>query len=325
MAGYKELFVMSDFKLTTPVMLCIFKRMDTTKKVFAKIREAKPAKLYIVSDAARDNVENEIKRVAAVRDYVEQHIDWDCEVHKNYATSNMGCGNRMQSGISWVFEHEEQAIILEDDCEPDSSFFRYCQEMLEYYKDDEKVLMVSGNNPIGNLYQSEHEYFFSHVPFLWGWASWRRSWKLFDYRLESWKDNKNNPLIRQAFPTRNAYWYYTAEFDNLSTGKYNDVWDYQFMYAGIINNMLCIVPSRSHVRNVGFSEESTHTDSIPDWLDCGMEPVRFPINYRKDIIWEKEFDIKYMSFATKHAKTVKIKSMLGMDVNASILDSLRRR
>jgi hypothetical protein len=316
---------MSDFKLTTPVMLCIFKRLDTTKKVFDKVREAKPEKLYIVSDAARNNIEGEVEKVNEVRDYVEQHIDWDCEVNKNYAKTNMGCGNRMQSGISWVFEQEEQAIILEDDCEPDSSFFIYCQEMLEHYRDDDRILMVSGNNPIGNLYPTEHEYFFSHVPFLWGWASWRRSWNLFDYRLKSWKENKNNPLIRQALPTRNAYWYYTGEFESLSSGKYNDVWDYQFMYAGIINNMLCIVPAKSHVRNVGFSDGATHTNDIPQWLDCSMESVVFPIKFRKDIIWEKEFDVKYMSLSTKQAPIVKIKSMFGLDVNASILDIIRRK
>ena len=155
-----------DFVLKTAVVFCVFKNFDSTKQVFAKIREAKPPKLYIVADAARDRVEGEKEKVEEVRRYIEEHIDWECEVLKNYAESNMGCGRRISSGLDWVFEREEQAIIVEDDCVPELSFFQYCQEMLEYYKDDDRILMVSGNNPYSANYHGKHDYYFSKVLFI---------------------------------------------------------------------------------------------------------------------------------------------------------------
>ena len=126
-------------QLKTPVVLCVFNRLDTTKKVFEKIRDARPERLYIICDAARENRPEEKEVVASVRSYIEKSVNWPCDVRKNYAESNMGCGNRISSGLTWVFSQEEQAIILEDDCVPDTTFFRYCEELLDYYRDNEEI------------------------------------------------------------------------------------------------------------------------------------------------------------------------------------------
>lgn len=316
---------MADFKLTVPVVFCTFKRLDTAKQVFEKIRMAKPEKLYLVSDAPRASIPGEKEKVEEVHQYIESHIDWECQVHKNYASENMGCGKRIYTGITWAFETEEQAIILEDDCVPDPTFFRYCQEMLEHYKDDERILMIGGNNPIEQMHQSEHEYLFSHVPFMWGWATWKRAWDLYDYRLESWPQNRKNPLIKKAIPVKKAYYLYTTEFDVMHEGKYDDVWDYQFMYAGIINSMYGILPTKSHVKNIGFIEESTHTKDAPEWINHNVSPVTFPIRYRETVEWDRDFDEKYMSLVSKQGYIVKIKKMLGLDINCSIMDIFRRK
>ena len=316
---------MSEFKLVVPVVLCVFKRLDTTQRVFEKIREAKPPRLYIVADCARENVAGEKEKAEAVRNYIEQHIDWDCKVYKNYASTNMGCGRRISSGVSWVFETEEEAIILEDDCVPDDTFFRYCQEMLEYYKNDERIFLIGGCNPIAQLYLTEHDYLFSNVPFIWGWATWKRAWKLYDYRIPSWKNNKNNPVFKKAIPIKKAYWMYTAEFDILSSGKFDDTWSYQIMYTGIINSMYGIVPAQSHVFNIGFMEESTHTKSAPKWMNQNIKPVKFPITYRKKVEWDKEFDVCWMKHFCAHGLTIKVKHMLGLDINKSIFTMLKKK
>lgn len=311
------------FKLIVPVVFCVFKRLDTTKEVFEKIRKAQPAKLYIISDAPREQIAGEKEKVEAVRQYIDSHVDWKCEIVRQYAEENMGCGKRLSSGISWVFEREEQAIILEDDCVPDDTFFRYCQEMLEYYKDDERILLISGNNPIAHLYKTQYDYLFSKVPFIWGWATWRRAWNLYDYKIESWTDNRKNPLIKEAIPVKKAYWLYTSQFDILNSGKFNDTWSYQFMYTGIIHGMYGILPTQSHVFNIGFMEESTHTKNAPKWINQNITAVKFPINYRPAVEWDKDFDICYMKHAGKHGLIIKIKHTLGLDINKPILQIIK--
>lgn len=313
---------MGEFVFETAVVFCVFNRIDTTKKVFEKIREAKPPRLYIVSDAARDHVAGEKETVANVRNYIEQHIDWECQVFKNYAPANMGCGRRISSGISWVFETEEQAIILEDDCVPTQSFFRYCQEMLNYYKSDERIMMISGNNPFAKCYKSEEDYLFSKVPFIWGWATWRRAWKLYDYNLATLPDNRKNKLFKDIFPQK-AYWVYMAEFESLYKHEF-DTWDYQLMYAGILHDKLNIVPVESHVFNIGFYEESTHTSKSPKWLIQDVQEAHFPIKHRKEIRWDEQFDKQYFITANKHGVIVRLKQLLGMDVNKSVFDKLKK-
>lgn len=316
---------MSEFKLTTPVVFFVFKRLDTTMQVFEKIRNAQPEKLYVISDAPRKYIQGEKEKVDEVRAYIDEHIDWDCEVIHHYAEENMGCGKRLSSGITWVFEREEQAIILEDDCVPDDTFFRYCQEMLEYYKNDERILLISGNNPIADHYHTEHDYLFSNVPFIWGWATWKRAWKLYDYRIKSWPHNRKNPLIKKAIPVKKAYWLYTSEFDLLNSGKFDDTWSYQFMYTGIINGMHGILPAQSHVFNIGFMEESTHTKNAPTWVTQDIHPVYFPIKHREAVEWDRDFDVCYMNYAGEHGLTIKIKYLLGLDINKSIFEIFKKK
>lgn len=312
-----------DFILKTAVAFCVFKNLDTTKQVFERIREAKPPKLYIVADSARAHVPGEQEKVEAVRRYIEEHIDWECEVFKNYAGDNMGCGRRISSGLNWVFEQEEQAIILEDDCVPDSTFFRYCQEMLEYYKEDERIMMISGNNPYASCYHGNEDYLFSKVPFIWGWASWRRAWKLYDYDLKTLPENRKSSLFKRVLPTK-AYWVYMAEYESLYRHEF-DTWDYQLMYAGILHDKLNIVPCESHVFNIGFSEEATHTFRAPKWMKQEVSPVRFPIRHRGKVLWDEAFDRGYFKAANRHGLIVKIKYMLGLDVNKSVFEKLKGR
>lgn len=311
-----------EFVLRTAVAFCVFKNLDSTKQVFAKIREAKPPKLYIVADAARSHVAGEKEKVEAVRSYIEEHIDWECEVFKNYAQDNMGCGRRISSGLDWVFEKEEQVIILEDDCVPDETFFRYCQEMLEYYKDDERIMMISGNNPYASCYQGDEDYLFSKVPFIWGWASWRRSWKLYDFDLKSLPENRKSRVFKRVLPTK-AYWVYMAEYESLYRHEF-DTWDYQLMYAGILHDKLNIAPRESHVFNIGFSQEATHTFRAPKWMKQEVHPVRFPIHFRDELKWDEDFDRSYFKAANRHGHIVKLKQMMGIDVNKSIFERFNK-
>lgn len=204
-----------DFKLEIPVMICTFTRLDSVKQVLESVRKVRPPRLYLVSDGPREDHPDDVDKIAAVHDYIENHIDWDCEVFKNYATTNMGCGRRMPTGVSWVFEHEERAIFLEDDCVADESFYKYAQELLEKYKDNEEVLLISGNNQIAYLGTIDDSYGFSKQADIWGWASWRRAWNKYDWDIKTWPDNRKNDCFRKYYTTKTR-WFFAAQWRSLS-------------------------------------------------------------------------------------------------------------
>lgn len=312
----------NDFKLTTPVAFFTFNRLDTAKQVFAQIKKVQPPKLYLVSDGPRNNRAGEDLKVKEVRDYLEANIDWDCEVYKNYAPSNMGCGKRMSSGIGWVFDNEEMAIFLEDDCVPELSFFEYCQELLIKYKDNEEVMVICGNNQIAKHYSMESDYAFSHILNIWGWGGYRRTWQDYDFDLKDWPQDKKLSVWKEIY-TKKAYWTLMSEYD-LMYKHGCDTWDYQ------VSNMMgkkkgyCIIPRVNMISNAGFdSENSTHTADQPDWMDLTSSQMDFPMKHPDGIEWTRGYDEALSELYFKHGLTVRVKSMLGFDINKSIVDGVK--
>ena len=173
---------MLNFQLSTPVAFIIFNRPDTTARVFAEIAKARPPKLLVVGDGPRANRDGEADRVAEARAIIK-NVDWPCEVLTNFSTPNLGCKKRVSSGIDWIFEQVEEAIILEDDCLPDPSFFQFCEEMLARYRHDDRIAMISGDNFLFGQVPVPESYYFSRYCHIWGWASWRRAWKDYDVNI----------------------------------------------------------------------------------------------------------------------------------------------
>lgn len=185
--------------LHTPVLLIIFNRAHTTQQVFDRIRQVKPKKLYVAADGPRPHVGTDAERCAETRRIVEQ-VDWDCEVKTLFQEQNLGCGVAPSRSISWLFEHEEYGIILEDDCIPSRSFFWFCQELLEKYKYDTRVMHISGNNYLdGWRRDSDYSYYFSDKVNSWGWATWRRAWQLYDFHLGSYPELKQKGYLNGIF------------------------------------------------------------------------------------------------------------------------------
>lgn len=284
------------FQMKTAVAMIIFNRPDTTKEVFEAIRQAKPPKLYIISDAPREGREEEKKKVAETRGYVEQHVDWDCEVMKNYAESNMGCKKRVASGITWLFEHEEAAIILEDDCVPKQEFFRYAQEMLEKYRDDESVYMVSGTNDLPG-YEMKGDYTFSHFASIWGWASWRRAWsKHYDINMDRWPEVKSEGKLRPMFSNALQYRLFVRDADKIHAGLV-DTWDLQWVFTILDHNGVGITPKGNLIHNIGCGrEDATHTkDNSREVAEYGE--FHFPITFKEEVkvdwAYEKHYTKKF--------------------------------
>jgi hypothetical protein len=181
----------NSFQLSTPVAFIIFNRPDTTARVFEAIRRAEPPQLLIVADGPRVDRPSDVERCAAARAVIER-VDWDCEVLTNYAEANMGLADRVSSGLDWVFSLCDRAIVLEDDCLPDPSFFRFCDELLDRYRDDERVMAISGDNFQLGRRRTRYSYYLSRYNHCWGWATWRRGWQHYDHRMQLW------PLVRDG-------------------------------------------------------------------------------------------------------------------------------
>lgn len=186
---------MTTWQLNTPVAFIIFNRPDTTRRVFEMIRQAQPPKLLVIADGARENHPSDRQNCAAAKGIIAE-VDWDCEVTTNYSDRNLGCRDRLASGLNWVFEQVPEAIILEDDCLPHSSFFRFCEEMLLKYRNDNRIMHIGGNNFQMQKSRTNDSYYFSRYNHCWGWASWGRAWQHYDVDMKLWNLIKDGDWLQ---------------------------------------------------------------------------------------------------------------------------------
>jgi len=249
---------MSEFQLTTPVAFIIFNRPDTTERVFAEIARARPPKLLIVGDGPRTSREGEAAKVAATRAIINR-VDWPCEVLTNFSEVNLGCKVRVSSGLDWVFEQVPEAIILEDDCLPHPTFFRFCQELLERYRNDDRFALVCGTS-LSKSQPTTDGYYFSRYPHIWGWASWRRVWKKYDVQMTELDSLIANTNFKESFQNKNEYMHWVKCFLSTRDGKI-DTWDAQVLYMTFTHALLSIYPAANLISNIGFGEDATHTTS----------------------------------------------------------------
>lgn len=278
--------------LNTAVLFLVFNRLDTTKQVFEAIRQAKPPRLYVAADGARANKEGEAEKVQAVRDYILQNIDWECEVKTLFRDQNLGCKYAVSGAITWFFENEEQGIILEDDCLPSQSFFWYCEDLLERYKDDQSAYLVSGDSRASESFGMKEDYGFCKYPMIWGWASWARVWRNYDPELQDW------PKHRDVLPPSISSYRPTIKFwKNIFERMYNkeiDTWDYQFSYLLLKNKAKCIVPKVNLITNVGFGADATHIFSTEsEAANRKRYEINIPLIHTPDLVSEKKINDFY--------------------------------
>jgi hypothetical protein len=280
---------MIDWQLKTPVAFIIFKRPDTTEKVFEAIRQAKPPKLLVIADGSRTNKTGEADKCAATRSIIDR-VDWDCEVLQNYSEINLGCAKRVASGLDWVFEKVEEAIILEDDCLPHPTFFRFCEDLLEKYRDDERVGSISGQNVQFGNNHTEYSYYFSRYNHVWGWATWRRAWNFFDFEMKNWPEVKEKNLLYNILGNSRLVYKWHKNFNSLQKGITNS-WAYRWQFACWIHNLQGIISNINLISNIGFGSESTHTSNQQSkYANLPVEAVEFPLNHPPFMIRHSQAD-----------------------------------
>jgi hypothetical protein len=269
---------------TPPVLFLIFNRLSTTQQVFAAIRAAQPRRLYIAADGPRLERLGEAVQVQLVRDYVLSQIDWDCEVKTLFRVENLGCRIAVSSAIDWFFAQEEEGIILEDDCLPDASFFAYAAELLRRYRYDQRIMAIGGTH-LQRDHPSNDSYFFSRNIEIWGWASWRRAWQYYDREIRLWPNLRDTDWllsIGEGNPHFQRYW--QRIFDQVFAGQIN-TWDYQWVFTCWSQHGLTILPTHNLIRNLGFSDNATHTsDSDTRLANLPLESLALPLSHPPNIV-----------------------------------------
>jgi len=283
-----------NIQLKTPIVFIIFNRPRLSKLVFEKIRQARPQRLYVIADGPRKDNSDDLAKCHAAREIIET-VDWPCAVFKNYSAENLGCGLRLSTGISWVFEKEEEAIILEDDCVPHPFFFRFCTELLDKFRSDESIMHISGNNCAIVSGEGRYSYYFSRIPHCWGWATWRRAWRHYDFELRELPDTLLMGKLAQLWKERimSRYWEHLFKKIYLSVQKHT--WDYQWTFACLTHGGLSIIPNVTLVTNIGFTPDATHTKKLDHPLAAlPVGEIGFPLLHPERISCDEMTDIRML-------------------------------
>lgn len=236
--------------LKTPVLFLIFNRPDVSLRVFESIVAAQPEQLFIAADGPRPNNLRDKELCQKTRKQIMAAIDWPCKVETLFREDNLGCRKAVSQGISWFFNQVESGIILEDDCLASQDFFLYCQKMLEEYKNYPDIGMVGGVNFSGDMKLSESFYFSKYI-IVWGWATWRNKWALYQDNLEAWKEVRKSSWLFDIYKNKNIASYYTEIFDKMSEGMV-DTWDSNWTYSLLRSDQIVICPTKNLVSNIGF-------------------------------------------------------------------------
>lgn len=273
----------------TAILFIIFNRPKNTKTVFEQIKKIKPSRLYVVADGPRDKVIDETSLCAKTRSIIKE-INWNCQLKTLFRKHNFGCGNSISQGITWFFKNEAEGIILEDDCVPDISFFTYCSNLLEKYRNDTRITHINGLSYIKSPLENNDSYYYSKYFHVWGWATWKRAWEKYDFTIRSLPNFLSAGSIKHIFiePQLQAFWenYFTQVHNNEI-----DTWDYQWVYTNFAYGGLSIMPFKNMIKNIGFGPDSTHTTDANETIkktksqDMGLihHPEFFVQNHELDL------------------------------------------
>jgi hypothetical protein len=241
----------------------------------------------VVADGPRPSRPDDASRCAAVRALFDR-IDWPCEVEREFSDTNLGCRRRVSSGLDWVFSRTEEAIVLEDDCLPHPSFFPYCDELLARYRDEPRVMAITGDNFQGGRRRGEGSYYWSRFMHVWGWASWQRAWRHYDVGLRTWPERRGTGWLAEVLGDGRAAGNWTRIFDRTLAGSV-DTWDYQWMYAIWSAGGLVATPNVNLVTNIGAGAEATHTLTSP-FIGLPARGIELPLRAPPDIAADDDAD-----------------------------------
>ena len=311
----------------SPVLLLGFNRPELAEHVFQAIRAYEPHQLFIAVDGARVEFAADIDKVSRMQAFASR-VDWDCDVQTLFRTHNKGCQFAVEEAINWYFDHVERGIILEDDCVPHPSFFHFCDQMLERYDDDLRIMSISGESYPGSWLETcDASYSFSCYALIWGWATWRRAWKLHDSSMSTWHQNTENGWLERFFRRKSVYEYWLEKL-SLTENNHGYTWDYQWVYSSWINSGLCVIPTKNLVTNIGCGADATHTMN-GNWAmaNRATESMSFPLLHpdcvRRDFLLDESLEAARLEINDDEADC-ELKSRSGNSLISRFVRGLRR-
>jgi hypothetical protein len=286
----------SHWRCSTPVVLFIYARADTARQVLDAVRRVRPARLLVVADGASDadrapdadGATDVTHAVGAARALIEE-VDWECELLSDFSPRHQGLKRRVESGLDWAFGEVQEAIVLEDDCVPDPTFFRFCEELLARHRNDDRVMAISGNNFSSDLAARADRYRYSRYPLIWGWATWRRAWRCYDPAMSRWPELRDSGWLEELLGDRHAAGYWSHLFERTYTE--GGSWDYAWVLACWLHGGLSVVPDVNLVTNIGFRADATHTRSAESaFANLPTAEARFPLRHPATVVRDADGD-----------------------------------
>lgn len=274
-----------------PVLLIVFNRPIETLKVFNEIAKAKPPKLFFAADGARTDRPGEAEKCAQVREIINK-VNWPCQVYTDLAPLNLGCKKRVSSAITWALSNVDEVIILEDDTVPSPDFFTFMNELIPKYRDQSHVMMISGVNH--DKRNTTDSYYFTQFGAIWGWATWRRAWKLYDPEMKTWPEFKKSQGLKRLFKSHYLTHVWKSQFEATYDGRI-DTWDHQWTYCMIKNRGYSVQPTANLVSNIGFGTDATHTKTANELSAQKYEHLELPLRHPAQIRIDPALDEKYQA------------------------------
>lgn len=280
---------MSEDGVAVAVAFFVFNRPNLTRQVFAAIASARPPMLLVVADGPRVDHPDDAELVAQTRAVIDE-VDWPCDVRTCYSSANLGCRIRISSGLDWVFSQVGEAIILEDDCLPDSTFFPFAEALLDRYRGEERIQMIAGTNVLAPRRFSAESYYFSRCYTIWGWATWARAWSHYDLQMSQWPARRNSGWLEELLGGDIEAGIAREIFDATHGGRV-PTWDFQWLFSSWLAGGLSVTPEVNLVSNLGYGELATHERTGDHPLAARpTEPIEFPLRHPTEIAVQEDAD-----------------------------------
>ena len=274
--------------IKTPVVLFVYKRPKKTKQILNQINRANVERLFIVGDGPK-KVSDQPK-CEKVKDLILDN-KFDFEVVSTFSDNNLGLKERFSTGLDWVFNTVDRAIILEDDTYPSIKFFHFCECLLEHYDGDKRVWDITGTNHFNKWNNNPYDYHFSYQGSSWGWATWRESWIKYDKDMNLWGNKNVRIALENVLCEEGLYEYAKRVYSKTYFGEI-DTWDYQWGFARQINNGLSVVPKVNLIDNIGIDDASTHGMKDNPLIPTEVYDIELPLKHPPYISPDRKYDKK---------------------------------
>jgi hypothetical protein len=306
---------------TRPVLLTGFNRPDVTARTFDALRAYRPAELFVALDGPRPEHPRDPESCAAVREIVGR-VDWDCHAEYLIRDENLGCRRAMTGAIDWFFDAVEEGVIVEDDCLPSASFFSFCDTLLDRYRDDERVWMVSGTNGLGSWRPGDASYFFCTYGSVWGWATWRRAWSQADIELSGLASSERVAAARRSWG-ESRWAVMEPQLQGVASGEI-DTWDYGWAFSYASRGGLAATPAENLVANIGFGAGATHTTPARHRLSAlRLGRLDKPLRHPTAVAADAEYDRRFLA-VDRLPRHLRARALIGRALPGAIRTPLRR-